>query len=385
MVRIASSLVVAALVAAPALAAPSYSEETQFTSREFDDVDELATRGLFGGLRRLGHRNRKTLDERDLQELEARMAFGPAGRVAREFDDVDELAARGLFSGLRRLGHRNRKTLDERDLQELEARTPLGPAARVAAVSAGRAGVAVAASVMGGYGQKAATNYLSTAAKAQEGAAQQQSSNRQGQSSSDHSTHRTGNRRRALRELEARTPPANGGRSDFIRKPPGTDRHSWGGQDRQIIPEKKDTTPPPGVPGPKKRKGPNDPARKRDLEELEARVLASTAGRAAVGTAVKVASTWGQSRAKEHLNTSPQVPAGLSEAARQASRPHSQAAVNAAINPLGRSSRSRRDLDFEERDYEDFEDVLERAFNDLEEREFDDLVEREFYALDELD
>ncbi|KAF9005075.1 hypothetical protein BDQ17DRAFT_1325246 [Cyathus striatus] len=85
---------------------------------------------------------------------------------------------------------------------------------------------------------------------------------------------------------------------------------------------------------------------KRDFEEFEARMLAAAGGRAAAGLAANALGTWGQNKAKGYLsqNSPPRVPAGLSDVAKKASGPFSQAAVN-AVTHRGQNKRDLEEFD----------------------------------------
>ncbi|KAF9012717.1 hypothetical protein BDQ17DRAFT_1420064 [Cyathus striatus] len=123
----------------------------------------------------------------------------------------------------------------------------------------------------------------------------------------------------------------------------------------------------------------------------------SRAGTWAIGKAANAAEAITENKitstVKEIVFPPVQIPPGLAEAGRKATGGFSNAAVDAITKPGGKKRRDFEDFeardfgDFDvyERDYEDFEDVFERDFDDLTERYFDDLEEREFYELNELD
>ncbi|KAF8995817.1 hypothetical protein BDQ17DRAFT_970171 [Cyathus striatus] len=418
MVHVTSAVLVAALVAAPVLAAPVATDEFQFYGRDLEEFDARST---------TGGRVAKKVAENVVESV----GQGQFKDTIKKYTNPPIQVPQGLKDAAKKAtGPHSQAAVDHVvkthgkkkrsfDFEDFEARSTTG----------GRVAKKVAENVVESAGQStfkdAVKKYTNPPVQVPQGLkdAAKKATSGHSQAAVDWVVNTHGKKKRSFDfdDFEARS--TTGGR--IAKKVAENVVESVGqGQFKDTV--KKYTNPPVQVP-----QGLKDAAKKAtsghsqaavdhvvkshgkkkrsfDFEDVEAR--STTGGRVAKKVAENVVESVGQGQFKDTLKkyTNPpvQVPQGLKDAAKKAyvvireitngasflmpiysTSGHSQAAVDHVVKTHGKKKRDLEDFDLYERDFEDFEDVFERdLFGDLEERDyFDELEEREFYDLNELD
>ncbi|KAF8990187.1 hypothetical protein BDQ17DRAFT_1333622 [Cyathus striatus] len=378
MVHVTSAVLVAAIVAAPAFAAPLSSDSGSVEARS-GSGGRAAKEVVKNVVEGYGQNTFKDA---------VKKYTNPPVQVP---DGLKE-AARKHTSGFSKdavnhvTGHKKRAL----DFDELYARSGSG----------GRAAKEVVKNVVEGYGQNtlkdAVKKYTNPPIQVPDGLKEAARKHTSG-FSKDAVNHVTGHKKRALDFDEFYSRSGSGGRA---AKEVVKNVVEGYGQNTFKDAIKKYTNPPVQVPD-----GLKEAARKytsgfskdavnhvtghkkRSLDFDEFYARSGSGGRAAKEVVKNVVEGYGQNTfkdaVKKYTNPPVQVPDGLKEAARK----HTSEFSKDAVNHVTGHKRSLDDMDMYERDFEDFEDVFERdLFDGSEERDFfDELEEREFYELNELD